>query len=254
MTLVSELPRKRGLLWPTLFTAVICTFLTSLGVWQLHRLKWKEALLAEIASRSHAAPQSPPAQGQWTKLTPQAYDYRHVLLAGRLLAADTVLVFDGDGPKSPLFSSVGYRVLEPLQLPDGSIIIVNRGFVPGETPATARARISPSPASVRISGVMRPPEARNFFTPADDPETGRWYTRDPREIAAAFHLAPVAPFLVDADATPVGEGPVSFPLALRGAADIPNNHFNYAMTWFGLALGILGMFISFVIKSLRGLA
>lgn len=259
MSLSTPLPKQRGLLWPALVTLLACSFLTSLGIWQLHRLTWKEALLAEIAARSHGAPQAPPAQNLWAKLDPESYDYRHVEMKGRYLAEDTVLVFDGDGPKSPEFSSIGFRVLEPMQEIDGSIILVNRGFVPGGTLHEARryldsGKAMPGAFSSSVQGVMRPPEPRNFFTPADDPQAGRWFTRDPAEIARALHLAPVAPFIVDEDPHPQAEGLARFPIPLQGAADIPNNHYEYAMTWFGLALGILGMFISFVIKSLRGLA
>lgn len=259
MNVSSAVTKPRGLLWPALATALTCALLTSLGIWQLQRLKWKEALLGEIAARSHSVPQSPPAQKLWAKLMPRDYDYRHVVLKGHYLSEDMVLVFDGDGPKAPQFSSIGYRVLEPLQQADGSIIIINRGFVPGATPSDARRRITPETPSLdapalSIVGVMRPPEPRNFFTPADNPKTGRWYTRDPSEIARAYHLAKVAPFIVDEDVRPDQGGMTRFPVPLQGAADIPNNHYQYALTWFGLALGILGMFISFVIKSLRGLA
>ncbi len=258
MSLSSAATKPRGLFWPALATALTCTLLTSLGIWQLHRLKWKEALLAEIAARSHSVPQSPPAQNLWTKLVPQDYDYRHVVLHGHYLSQDSVLVFDGDGPTAPQFSSIGYRVLEPLQLADGSIIIVNRGYVPGGTPAEARRNLDGKASALdtpdaTVVGVMRPPEPRNFFTPADDPKSGRWFTRDPAEIARADYLSKVAPFMVDEDVRPVQNGMIRFPLPLQGAADIPNNHYQYALTWFGLALGILGMFISFVIKSLRGL-
>ncbi|MBV1707699.1 MAG: SURF1 family protein [Hyphomicrobiales bacterium] len=250
--------KPRGLFWPALATVLACTLLTSLGIWQLHRLKWKEALLAEIAARSHSLPQSPPAQKLWATLVPRDYDYRHVVLNGHYLPGDSVLVFDGDGPKDPHFSSIGYRLLEPLQQADGAIIIVNRGYVPGATPGEARRHLNDqaldsAAPEVTIVGVMRPPEPRNFFTPADDPATGRWFTRDPAEIARAEHLSAVAPFIVDEDVNPAPDGAARFPLPLQGAADIPNNHYQYALTWFGLALGILGMFISFVIKSLRGL-
>lgn len=259
MSMVVDRQKPRGLFWPALVTLLACSFLASLGVWQLHRLKWKEALLAEIAARGHAAPQAPPAQSLWAKLVPESYDYQHVMLKGRYLAHDLVLVFDGDGPKSPEFSSIGFRVLEPMQMTDGSIILVNRGFVPGGTLLAARHNLASGeattgPFSTSVSGVMRPPEPRNFFTPRDDPKAGRWFTRDPAEIARALHLAPVAPFLVDEDPHLQVKGRARFPMPLHGAADIPNNHYAYAMTWFGLALGILGMFISFVIKSLRGLA
>ena len=102
---------------------------------------------------------------------------------------------------------------------------------------------------VQVSGLMRAPEARNLFTPADDPKTGQFFTKDPATIAARDGIV-AAPFIVDADATPANPG--GWPRGGAAVVDIPNNHFSYAMTWFGLALGLFGVFGSFAWKRLEG--
>ena len=95
---------------------------------------------------------------------------------------------------------------------------------------------------------MRASEERNLFTPADDPAKGRWYTRDVEAIARAMGLTRYAPFFVDADA---GADRNALPEGGETVLDFPNNHFSYAMTWFGMALALIGVFVAFAVSQLR---
>jgi len=95
---------------------------------------------------------------------------------------------------------------------------------------------------------VRWPEQRTYFTPADDPARGNWFTRDPQAVAAAKGLGPVAPFYV-AQESPVPPGGLPKPGALRAA--LPNNHLQYALTWFGLALTLVGVFGAWLTVRLR---
>jgi surfeit locus 1 family protein len=92
---------------------------------------------------------------------------------------------------------------------------------------------------------MRSPQERNLFTPADDPQKGLYFTRDPALIAAHFDLRDPAPFTIDEDAEPV---PGGLPQGGTTVIDIPNDHFEYALTWFGLAAALAGVYIAFVLK------
>jgi surfeit locus 1 family protein len=232
----------RGLIIPALFTLVMGAILVSLGVWQLHRLAWKEAILARVAARVTAPPQAVPPPAAWPTLQPDDYEYRHVALDGTFDHADEALVFRGTA------AGPGYFVLTPLRLADGSTVIVNRGFVPSDRadPTTRRAGEIAGP--VHVVGLMREPEPRNLFTPKDDPAAGHYFTRDPALIAAHFGLRGAAPFSVDADATPV---PGGLPVGGATELDIPNNHFSYALTWFGLAIGLFGVFATFAWRKLK---
>lgn len=233
----------RQLLWPTLFTLVCGAILVSLGIWQLHRLAWKETLLAQIAARADAPPVALPDMAAWPGLKALDYDYRHVALTGRFAYADTVLVFVPAGPQDV---GPGYLLLTPLQLASGAYIIVNRGYVPLALAKKIQyAAAGPAGAEVHVIGLMRPPQDRNMFTPADEPGKGEYFTRDPAVIAAQFHLSPIAPFIVDADAASMSGG---WPRGGATERDLPNNHLNYALTWFGLAVGLLGVFVSFVAR------
>ncbi|MGA3302501.1 MAG: SURF1 family protein [Methylovirgula sp.] len=243
-------PRRHGLLrqmlWPTLFTAVSTAILISLGVWQLHRLAWKEGLLANIAARADRAPTALPSPAEWPALKSEDYDYRHVALSGHFLYADTALVFTPSGPQDV---GPGYLFLTPLQLASGAYVIVNRGFVPAELVQQIRNRSEPD-GEVRVVGLMRPPQRRGPFTPADDPEKGEYFTGDPALMAAHDHLAPVAPFLVDVDADAT-QGATGWPRGGTTERDLPNNHLNYALTWFGFAVGLLGVFAAFFIRKIK---
>ncbi len=136
----------------------------------------------------------------------------------------------------------GYFVMTPLHLASGGTVIVNRGFVPIDHAAPTTREAGQVAGPVHVGGMMRSPEARNAFTPADNPATGQYFTRDPNVIAAHFKLSDTAPFTVDADATPI---PGGYPKGGATEREIPNNHLSYALTWFGLALGLFGVFGAF---------
>ena len=104
---------RRGLLWPAVATLLGCAFLVALGVWQLHRLAWKEGLIAEIAARAKAPPQPLPPQAEWAQLRPDDYEYRHVELDGVFQNDKEAFVFrPAGGPER----APGYLVLTPLKL------------------------------------------------------------------------------------------------------------------------------------------
>ena len=135
----------------------------------------------------------------------------------------------------------GFYLLTPLGSRDGSIVIVNRGFVPTEL----RDPATPARASRRrgdLHGAVRAPEKRGWFMPENDPARNIWFTRDPQRSRGAKGLDRVAPFFIDADA---GPDPGGWPRGGQTRLAIPNNHLQYALTWFGLALTLAGVFGAF---------
>ena len=222
--------------------------LLGLGLWQVERLAWKTGLVQTIEERVHASPVPLPGEADWPGLRPADYAYRHVEVTGIFDHDQEVHVFRPLGDAKGPFHGVGDLVLTPLRLPTGAIVIVNRGFVPVDRLAPQTRLAGQLPGSVTVTGLMREPESRNLFTPADDPATSQWYTRDPAAIAAAEGLERVAPFSIDADAAAV---PGGLPQGGETVLDIPNNHLSYALTWFGLALGLAGVFAVFAVRRLR---
>jgi surfeit locus 1 family protein len=236
----------RTLLWPTAWTMIAFALLLGLGEWQLERLAWKEDLIAQMSARVGAPPSALPGEAAWAKLRPQDYEYRRARAHGVYDAHAQAYVFQALGTPKGRYGGPGYLVMTPLRLDDGSIVLVNRGFVPQDRrdePAVQEAAASP----VDVVGLMRSSEARTLFTPADDPARGQWFTRDPAAIGMAFGLQRVAPFTIDADAGAPGELPQGGETILS----VPNNHLSYALTWFGLAAALIGVFGVFAAGKLR---
>lgn len=231
-------PAKR-LIWPAIFTCIAAAILVSLGVWQLRRLAWKEDLIAAIATRADAAPRPLPPARDWPALRAEDYEYRHVAAEGMFDNGKEALVFRASGGT---VHQPGYFVLTPLRLKSGGVVIVNRGFVRQDRKEQNSRLAGLIQGETIVTGLMRPPETRNLFTPADDPEAGLYFTRDPDVIAKHFDLANVAPFSIDADDRPV---PGGWPKGGATVRNLPNNHLSYALTWFGLALALIGTFAAF---------
>ncbi len=230
---------RPGLIGPAIAALIAFVILVGLGVWQLQRLQWKEALLARIAARIHQAPEALPVRSQWATLAPDDYDYRHVAARGRYLPGEA-LVFRASAPAAAdSGAGPGYQVFAPFALESGGIVLVDRGFAPLAWKDQPAVRTPPPAGVVEVAGLMRPPEDRNLFTPADEPAKGVWFTRDPAAMAAALKLADVAPFAIDRDADPNQKG---WPHGGATELNIPNNHLSYAWTWFGLAATLAGVF------------
>lgn len=227
----------RALLAPGLVSLVCLAILLGLGIWQLQRKGEKEALIARIVARSHAEPPAPlPSAGSWD---PARDEFDRVRVTGTFLHDKETLVHGLAAGEVPGRALQGYYVLTPLRRGDGGTVLVNRGFVPTELkdPATRRAAQVEGPTTV--TGMLRAPEVRTMFVPAPDPAKGEWFNRDIAGISAAKGLADAAPYLVEADATP---NPGGWPKGGQLRVDLPNNHLQYAFTWFGIAACLLGVF------------
>jgi surfeit locus 1 family protein len=231
------------------FVLLVCALigvilLSGLGVWQLQRLEWKEALLAQIAARRDVAPAPLPPPAEWADLKPDDYDYRRVTVRGVFDHARESYLFRasatgavGEGP--------GYEVVTPLRLDGGGVVFINRGFVPAEKKDPATRAAGQIVGETTLAGLMRRPETRNWFTPADEPDKNLWFTRDPAALAAHWRLEGVAPFSIDADAA---ENPGGWPKGGATVTTIPNNHLSYALTWFALAATLAGVTTAFIVK------
>jgi surfeit locus 1 family protein len=232
-------PRRRGLLIPALLSALGCVVLISLGIWQLERKAWKEGLIDTLGRRLVAAPAAVPPPSQWSTLDAGTAEFRRVRFGADLEPRQEAFVFTSGSAFRRDVAGPGYWLFAPARLADGSRVVVNRGFVPEarRNPATRAEGEVTGP--VEIVGVMRWPETRGLFTPADDPAHDLWFIRDHVAIAAAKNWGVVAPFYVEQEA-PIPPGGLPQPGALT--IELPNNHLQYAITWFGLATGLATVF------------
>jgi surfeit locus 1 family protein len=213
--------------------AILC----GLGTWQLQRLGWKQDLIARVESRTELPPVPAPGPATWPDIDFGELDYRPVTVAGTFRHDLEVHAYaalaDPNGP----VGGQGFFVLTPLETEDGWTVIVNRGFVPeaGKEAATrAEGQIG---GLVEVAGLLRPPQGRNAFTPADDRVANIWFTRDPAAIGEALGLGPnLAPYYIDAFFDP--DLPGGLPQGGETELVFSNNHLQYAITWYGLALAL----------------
>jgi surfeit locus 1 family protein len=238
----------RSLMLPGVLSLAALAVLISLGNWQMQRLAWKENLIAAISKRVSEAPQIVPATPESLSLDLDREEYRPYFATGRFLHQYEVQVYTVLSGAKGSFSGAGYWVLTPLLRSDGSIVIVNRGFVPQEKKDPASRPEGKIEGEVRVNGLLRASEQTNFFTPSNDPKRNAWYSRSPSEIERAFGLTRVLPFILDA----TGEyraGQLPQPNETKLA--FTNNHLGYALTWYGLACTLIGVFSVFAWQRLR---
>ncbi len=230
---------RRGLLVPCLFTSAALAVLMSLGTWQVERKAWKEGLIDTITRRLSAPPAALPPPQTWPRLKEDEAEYRRVAFQAEFLDGQEALVYTAGSAFRSDVSGPGYWVFAPARLPDGAMVTVNRGFVPENRRDPAARTQGQVSGVVAIVGVMRWPEARGMFTPNDDPASNVWFARDPAAMAAAKSWGAVAPFYVEQEAPPA---PGGFPQVGKIEPKLPNNHLGYAITWYGLALVLAGVF------------
>ncbi|HYA73318.1 MAG TPA: SURF1 family protein [Roseiarcus sp.] len=239
--------RARSLVAPALASLVGIAVLVGLGVWQLRRLAWKEALIAAVESRVHAAPVDLPSEADWSRFEPADAEYRHVRVAGVYDGSRQALVFRALGSPRGRYGGPGYLVMTPLRLANGAVVLVNRGFVPQDRKDQAASR-GLGAGETLVTGLMRASEERTWFTPADNPASGQWFTRDVEAMARAMGLSRYAPFSIDADAS---ADPADLPEGGETIVAFPNSHLSYAMTWFGMALALASVFGAYAVTQLR---
>lgn len=229
-------PRPAGALAAlALCAAFLFVGFMALGTWQVERRAWKLDLIARVEQRVHAAPTPPPSPAQWPQITAAADEYRHLVLTGRFLHDKATLV-----QASTVLGS-GFWVITPLQMADGSVVLVNRGFVPPEAREWSARRGAETPGTTTVTGLLRMTEPGGAFLRRNDAADGRWYSRDVQAIAAAHGLASAAPYFLDADALPGNAaGDPALPVAGLTVISFHNSHLVYALTWYALALMVAG--------------
>jgi surfeit locus 1 family protein len=234
----AQVPRWRALIAPGLATLVALAILVSLGVWQLERRAWKETLIARIEAHAQGQPGAIVPEAQWPDWRAAEDEFRRVRVEGAFLHDREVLVH-GLMAAQRGAPAQGYYVFTPLRLREGATIFVNRGFVPTELKDPKFRAEGEAPGPVTVTGLVRAPETRGAFVPVNDPAREEWFMRDPATMARARGLDRVAPFYLDADAAPNSGG---WPRGGQTNLSVPNNHLQYAMTWFGLAMTLIGVF------------
>lgn len=236
---------RRSLFWPTVFTLISLPILIGLGVWQVERLAWKEALIASINEGLAQTPvplEEP--KDAWKDLANK--EYRPVTVTGHFLYQDERHLFSAD------HGEMGWHVYTPLETKAGNVVFVNRGFVPDGLKAAASRAAGNVGGEVAVTGLMRKPGAKGWFDADADQVRNVWLWRDLDGMTASLPEAErrrVLPFFIDAAAEPSNPG--GWPRGGVTRLDIPNRHLEYALTWFGLAVTLVCIYAVFAWPRLR---
>jgi len=229
----------------TIFALAAFALLIGLGVWQLQRLQWKQGLIAEIETRTKAPPTS---LSEAVALARKGDDpsYLHVRVAGR---------FENDKERH-LYAiaegAPGWHLITPLTTDDGTVVLVDRGFVPDTMKEQATRPQSLIDGETSVTGLVRLPETQGTFTPNTEIERDRWYYRDLDGMARSMFVDKppnLALFFLEAEES---GPPGSWPRGGQTRLDLPNNHLQYAITWFSLAFVLLVVAGLFIRKLVRG--
>lgn len=224
----------------TIACAVLLAVLCWLGTWQLNRLQWKLNLIAAVNSHMAA---SPTTLDRILGMSAEDAQYRRVALSGRFDHTREAYIFTTAAEGVAV-----YHVLTPFTTDDGKVVMVDRGAVPGDRLDPKSRAAGNVEGPTHVTGVWRVPDPPGLFTPRPNPGKRIWYARDLKAIAAADRLHLSAPAVIEADATP---NPGGLPRGGQTVVSFRNQHLSYAVTWYGLAVVLLGVWFSYHISKGR---
>ncbi|MGO7159285.1 SURF1 family protein [Rhizobium johnstonii] len=226
-------PRRRLPVFTGILVLIALSILISLGTWQVERLHWKEGLIADIAARQAASP-VPLADIEAMAAAGGDIEYRKVTASGRYINNKERHFF------ATWRGQTGYYIYTPLELADGRILFVNRGFVPFDNKEPEMRMQGQLTDQQTVTGLAREklPGKPSWVVPDNDVAKNIFYWKDLDVMAGSVGLekARVIPFFVDADSTP---NPAGLPIGGVTQVELPNDHLQYAFTWYGLAAVLL---------------
>jgi surfeit locus 1 family protein len=228
----------RPRLWPTLIALPTFLVLLGLGLWQLDRLAWKQTLIDEIQARITAPPMALPAD-----LGDPALEFRRVDLVGHFLHERELYL-----PGKTYKGTYGQWVATPFVLGDGRTVIVNRGWVPEKYYKPESRAEGLLAGEVTVQGIVRLPGWQGWDSARPDnvPAANVWYYFDLPAMAQAAGLEnPVTEVYVEA----LGDESTGLlPIGLDRRVELPNDHLQYAITWFALAVVLLAIYLAFHLR------
>jgi surfeit locus 1 family protein len=234
---------RSKLLAPTLTTLVLFAVLIGLGTWQVQRLYWKESLIAQRKAGLEAFPADPPSDLGAT----QGLEFHTIRAVGIFLNEREFLVHGIERDSG----EPGFLVVTPLVLPDGAILLVQRGWVPLDRKAPDTRAAGELAGTVTVEGLLRLSTAKqSMFVPDNQPAANEWYRIDIAAMAQALGPASgaVLPYYISALATP---NPGGYPVGGQTITDLPNDHLQYALTWYSLALALVVVYAVYVVRTKR---
>lgn len=218
-------------LWPTLMTIPLLVCLILLGNWQVERLSWKLDLIEKIKQRATSAPVSLPLDVD----NLDDLEYLHVFVSG-IFDHDQEMTMYSVGPNG----EPGYDLYTPLIMKNEKSIIVNRGWIPEQIKNKTNRLDTLIEGDVEIVGLLRKSWNKLWYGPENDPENNMWFYGDVDGMAIHTNLSNNFPMFLYADKI---DSDNRYPVAGRTEFNIVNNHLDYALTWYGLAIVLIGIYL-----------
>jgi surfeit locus 1 family protein len=240
---MSQARSMRSTIGMTVFALVMTGILTGLGFWQLERRDEKHALIAALNERLAAEPIALPPSSEWSKLNATHDEFRRVRFTATFENKPDAMIYTSSSAVRSDVKGPGAWAFLPARLESGEQVVVNAGYVPNEMQRRADEDRAVAPLLTgkpeTLTGYLRFPEHPGLLTAHENEPKRLWFIRDVPGIAASLNWGKVAPFYIDLE-TPVPAGAVPKPGAL--VPKLRDNHMQYAITWFGLALAVFGTF------------
>ncbi|MBM3571769.1 MAG: SURF1 family protein [Alphaproteobacteria bacterium] len=234
-------PSRRSNFWPSVISLGAILITAGLGVWQVQRLHWKTALIAERQARLAAPPVTEfPAD----RAAAEAAEFRRVVVTGTFR-------FDKESHLAATTDrgNVGYQIIVPFRLGDGREVLVNRGWVPPSRRGSEQRAAGQVAGAVTLEGLIRPGGRPGWFAaPANDPRRNIWIWLDLPAVAAELKVEPAPAFVIDAGPA---VNPGGFPIGGQTRIHLPNDHLQYALTWFSLSV-VFAVMYGIYLRKQRG--
>ena len=225
----------RPLLWPTFFALPALIILLTLGTWQVQRLEWKNQLIHDFETRATADPIelpvgaiAPEMEFRRLSLTGEFDHDREIFLTGR--------TYEGNA---------GFHIVTPFRLTDGRIILINRGWVSESYRDPAKRGFTLVEGETNIAAILRFPGKKGYFVPENEPDNGFWFTLVPAQMVAHLGLGVAAESDIYAAALRTSEK-ISLPIGAKTETNLRNSHLGYAITWYGIACALFGVYAVFL--------
>lgn len=212
--------------------------LVQLGNWQVRRLAQKEALIAAVDERAFNAPVEAPAQIDWPEISQETHSYQRVTITGHFPEQSPALV------KAVTDYGMGYWVLAALERNTGTFVWINRGFIQAEDRANPEWQKLPE-GDVTVTGLLRLSVPDGTLLESNNPSEDKWFSIDTDVLSKSRNLGATAPYYIAADATEGQE----WPKGGLTKISFPNNHLQYALTWYAMALLLAGTTIALIYRA-----
>ncbi|MBX2834418.1 MAG: SURF1 family protein [Micavibrio sp.] len=223
---MSEIMRRKIPFWASVFTMLSVVVLCNLGVWQLQRLTWKENLISKLNAQVN--------EGIVHVNAAQLSDdflYRLIEIKGEFIDENLISIIPRLRKHSDGTMMQGKHIYAALKVGSDELIMVNLGWVPQDYNVTGL--VLPK-GEATVEGYVRPFPKGNYFTPKNDVLAAQWYLPHRGDFAVLYGRKIINNIIYAADMS--GDGVDVYPQRLNNDFELTNNHAQYAVFWFSMAL------------------